>query len=412
MIDINLIRENPEKVKEALSLKGFESSLIDQVLELDKHYRQILQEVENLRKERNIASETKDIEKGRKVKEELQNKEPQLKGVEEELNESLLQIPNLPLDIVPKGKGEEENKVVRENGEVKKFDFEVKDHVELGSLLDIIDFEKGSKVAGTGFYYLKNEGALLELALVRYGLEFLQKKGFTNMITPDLAHSRFYLGTGYAPKGPEAQTYVIDESDLGLIATSEVTLAGYHADEVLEEGKLPLRYGGYSHCFRVEGGSYGKYSKGLYRVHQFTKVEMFVYAHPEESEKIHEELLKFEEEFWQSLKIPYRVLEMCTRDLGAQAARKFDLEAWMPGRNDWGEVTSTSNTTDYQARRLNIKIKRPSGESIFAHTLNGTLMASSRAIIAIMENYQEKDGSVAIPEVLRPYVGKDKISVE
>jgi len=228
-------------------------------------------------------------------------------------------------------------------------------------------------------------------------------------MTPDLAKSRYYLGTGYSPKGQEAQTYTIDDTDLGLIATAEVTLAGAHSDEVIPEGKLPLKYVGYSHCFRQEAGAYGKYSKGLYRVHQFTKTEMFIYCKPEESEKFHEEILSVEEEIFQDLEIPYRVVEMCTGDLGAMASRKFDIEAWMPGRKDFGEVTSTSNVTDYQARNLNIRFRRDTGEMEYVHMLNGTAIVMSRVPLAILENFQEKDGSVRIPEVLQKWMGKEKI---
>ena len=240
---------------------------------------------------------------------------------------------------------------------------------------------------------------------MRYALDFLRTKGYALWFTPDLAREKFYLGTGYQPRGPEAQTYVIQDSDLGLIATAEVTLAGIHADELLSGEELPRRYAGYSHCFRQESGAYGKHSRGLYRVHQFTKIEMFAFARPEESAKMHEEFLALEEELWKGLEIPYRVVEICTGDLGAQASRKFDLEAWMPGRGEWGEVTSTSNTTDYQARRLGIRFRDKDGSVKSVHTLNGTAIATSRAIIAILENYQRKDGKVDVPKVLQKYAG-------
>ena len=313
---------------------------------------------------------------------------------------------------MPVGKNESQNVEIRQVGKKPAFKFEPKDHLEIGTALGIIDFESGAKVAGSGFYYLKNAGVLLELSLVRYALDFLAKNNFSLVFTPDMAKERFYLGTGYTPRGPEAQTYLIQDTDLGLIATAEVTLAAMHADEILNEGELPKLYAGYSHCFRQEAGAYGKYSKGLYRAHQFTKVEMFSFAKPEESEKIHESFLDFEEKIWQGLDIPYRVLEMCTGDLGGQAARKFDLEAWMPGRGDWGEVTSTSNTTGFQARRLHIKYRNKSGKTEFVHTLNGTAIATSRAIIAILENYQQKDGSVVIPDVLQKYMGMKKITAK
>lgn len=407
MIDIKLIREEPEKVKAGVIKKNFDTSKVDAVLELDKKRLEILQKVETLRQERNTLGKD-NFERGKAIKEKLKTLEPELEAIEKDFKALLSEIPNIPLEESPIGKGEAENIEIKIVGEKPQFNFTVLDHVEIGKRLDILDFETGAKVAGSGFYYLKNAGALLEIALVNYGLQFLSHRGFSPVITPDLAREKFYLGTGYNPKGDEAQTYKIEESDLGLIATAEVTIAGYHADEILESLDEPKLYGGYSHCFRMESGAYGKYSKGLYRVHQFTKVEMFAYTKKEDSEKIHEKFLELEEEFWTSLGIPYRVLEMCTGDLGSQAARKFDLEAWMPGRGDWGEVTSTSNTTDYQARNLNIRYR--DGENTeYAHMLNGTLVATSRAIIAILENFQTEDGSVKIPEVLIPFMGISEI---
>src|SRR3989344_3847497 len=417
MVDIQLIRTDSEKVKIGVQKKGYDVGIVDKVLELDEKRLELLKKVEDLRKERNELGELgaqrtkEDEERGKKIKEELKSLETEMESATSEFNQVLQGIPSLPFDDVPEGKSESKNKVLRTVGEPTKFDFEPLDHVELAKKLDIIDFEAGAKVAGSGFYYLKNDAVLLELALVQYGLNFLAKKGFTPTITPDLAKEKYYLGTGYLPRGPEAQIYKAEGLDLGLIATAEVTLAGLHADETLNEKELPKKYGGYSHCFRMESGSYGKYSKGLYRVHQFTKVEMFVYSKPEGSQEMHQELLGLEEEFWESLGIPYRVVEMCTGDLCAQAARKYDLEAWMPGRGDWGEVISASNTTDYQARNLNIKFKR-GGRTEFVHTLNGTLVATSRGMIAILENYQQKDGTVKVPEILVSYVGKDKIGGE
>lgn len=410
MLDIAFIRENTEKVKKGVIDKGFDSELVDKVLDLDEKRRKLIIEVEELRAKRNKVAEEKNVEEGKKLKEELKSKEPELTKVEEEYKEALNNVPNLPLPEAPVGKSEKENVEVRKWGEVKKFDFIPRDHLELGKSLGILDFETGAKVAGSQFYFWYNQGALLELALVQYAMELLSKEGFTPVITPDLAKSRYYLGTGYLPKGKEAQTYEIEGEDLGLIATAEVTLAGKHADEVISEKDLPLKYLGYSHCFRREAGAYGKYSKGLYRVHQFTKVEMFVYCKPEDSEKYHQHILEMEEKIYKGLGLPYRVVEMCTGDLGAMAARKFDLEAWMPTRGEYGEVTSTSNCTDYQARNLNIKFRGKSGENEFVHMLNGTAIATSRTPLAILENYQEKDGSVVVPEVLRKWMGKDKIN--
>ncbi len=408
MLDIKLLREEPDRVKEGVMAKNMDPALVDDFLESDNNWREMRVKLDELRAKQNALSKERKVEEAKKNKEEIKAAELEISELEKERGEAWLKIPNLPSPDAPQGFNESENKVLREVGKKPEFKFKPKDHLELGEALNIIDFASGAKVAGSGFYYLKNDGALLELSLVRYALDFLREKGFDLWLTPDLARDKFYLGTGYNPRGPEAQTYLVENSDLGLIATAEVTLAGIHADEVLEEGILPKRYAGYSHCFRQEGGAYGKYSRGLYRVHQFTKVEMFAYTKPEDSPKMHEELLALEEELWQSLGIPYRVLEMCAGDLGAMAVRKFDLEAWMPGRGDWGEVTSTSNTTDYQARRLNIKCKL--GEKPeFVHTLNGTAIATSRGIIAILENYQREDGKIDVPKALREYLGKQLI---
>lgn len=408
MLDIKFIRDNPDLVKAGIAAKNSNPKTVDEVLSLDQKHRALITQTENLHAKRNLL--TKDqLAEGKKIKEELKNLEPQLAEIASQLTEKLGSLPNLPSPKAPVGKGEKNNVEIRKWGTPKKFDFPVKDHLELGESLKILDFATGAKVTGSQFYYLYNDGALLELALAQYALHALQKAGFTPVITPDLAKSRYYLGTGYAPKGAEAQTYTINGEDLGLIATAEVTLAGKHADEVLPESQLPIKYAGYSHCFRQEAGAYGKYSKGLYRVHQFSKVEMFIYCLPEDSEKYHEEILALEEKIYQELNIPYRVVEICTGDLGAMAARKFDIEAWMPGRADYGEITSTSNCTDYQARNLNIKFKRSTGETGFIHMLNGTAIVMSRVPIAILENYQNPDGSVTVPVALRPYLGKDKI---
>lgn len=409
MIDIQLLRENSDKYKRATVAKQLDPSLVEKVLELDEKRRKLIAEIEGYRAERNKAAEKKDIEKGKEIKRKLQKVEPELKIVEDKYIEALNQVPNPPSDKTPLGKNEKDNVEVRKWGEPKKFDFQPLDHLELGKKLGILDFETGAKVSGSQFYFWYGDGALLELALIQLAFEKLSKEGFLPVITPDLAKSRYYMGTGYLPKGKEAQTYTIEGEDLGLIATAEVTLAGKHADEVIPEDKLPLKYIGYSHCFRQEAGAYGKYSKGLYRVHQFTKAEMFIYCKPEESDKFHEYLLKMEEEIYQELGLPYRVLEMCTGDLGTMAARKFDIEAWMPTRGEYGEVTSTSNCTDYQARNLNVKLRRKNGKVDYVHMLNGTAIATSRTPLAILENYQQKDGSVVVPEVLRKWMGKDRI---
>ena len=415
MVDIQALRENPDKFKKSTADKQMDASTIDKVLELDEKRRALIKQTEDLRAERNQVSKAlpaqagKNIERGKQIKEELKKFEPELAKIEEEFNKLIHLIPNPAAEDVKVGKDDSENEEIKTWGERPKFDFEPKNHLDLGTNLGILDFENGAKVSGSQFYYLSGDAVLLELALLQFGIEFLGKKGYKSYITPDLAKSRYYLGTGYQPKGDEAQIYEIDGEDLGLIATAEVTMAGLHADEVFSKKNLPLRYAAISHCFRKEAGAYGKYSKGLYRVHQFTKLEMFVYSTPDKSEEIHQEILQIEEEMVQALGIPYRVLKQCTGDLGAIASKKYDLEAWMPGRNDYGEITSTSNTTDFQARNLNIKYNDGT-KNEYVHMLNGTAFALSRIPIAILENYQQEDGSIMVPEVLRKWMGKDRIT--
>lgn len=413
MINIQLLRDNPELVKEGASSKGYDVSIVDKALQADSKWREALKKVEELRGERNKAAKERNIEEGKRIKSELQDLEPELEKLESEVTALLHQIPNPPDKTAPIGKGEQDNVEIRKWGDPPSLESfggaGPKDHLEIGKNLGILDFESGAKVSGSQFYYTSGDMVRLELALLQFGIEKLSEKGYIPYMTPDLAKSRYYLGTGYQPKGEEAQIYEIEGEDLGLIATAEVTMAGLHADEVLRRNDLPLKYAAISHCFRKEAGAYGKYSKGLYRVHQFTKLECFVYCTPEDSDKMHQEILAIEEELVQALGIPYRVVEMCTGDLGAMASKKFDLEAWMPGRNDYGEITSTSNTTDYQARNLNIKYN-DGAKNEYVHMLNGTALVMSRIPIAILENFQQKDGSVVIPEVLRKWMGKDRIA--
>lgn len=406
MLDLKFIRENSDLVRQKVALKGYSADVVDKVLVLDESRRKLLVETETMRAHRNQLTK-EDIEEAKQIKTRLSLIEPELEAIEVELKSALNAVPNLPAEDVPVGHGEKDNIEVKKWGTPRDFDFPVKDHLQLGNELGILDFESGSKVAGSQFYYLTGGGAQLELALVRFAFDVISKEGFLPVITPDVAKSKYYLGTGYQPRGDEAQTYTLEDEDLGLIATAEVTLAGRHADEIIPQSKLPIKYIGYSHCFRREAGAYGKYSKGLYRVHQFTKTEMFIFCLPEESVGFHHQILALEEKLFQLLNIPYRVLEMCTGDLGAMAAKKYDVEAWMPGRGDYGEVTSTSNCTDYQARNLNIKYKTTDGSTGFVHMLNGTAIVTSRVPIAILENYQNADGSVTVPEVLRPYLGFD-----
>jgi seryl-tRNA synthetase len=416
MLNPKLIRKNPELVKKNTLERGMDGTVVDKWLDIDKKFMERQANLEDLNQQKNALANkgkgTTDFEtlreEGKKIKDEIKTIEEELVEIEKEWNQLINRIPNIHRPEVPIGKNEEGNVEHRKVGALPHFDFEIKDHIELAKLHDMIDFEAGAKVSGSQFYFLKNDGVRLELALLQFGINFLEKKGFTLVMTPDMAKSRFYLGTGYAPKGDEAQIYEIDGEDLGLIATAEVTMAGLHADEILKEEDLPLKYAAVSHCFRKEAGAYGKYSKGLYRVHQFTKLEMFIYCLPEQSEAMHQEILRMEEEITQELEIPYRVLEMCSGDLGAIASRKYDLEAWMAGRNDYGEITSTSNTDDFQARNLNIRVKTEKGNE-YVHMLNGTALVTSRIPVVIMENFQQADGSIRIPKALVPYFGKEFI---
>jgi len=350
-------------------------------------------------------------EEGRRIKEEITELRSDLETVEAELFGLLRGIPNTSHPDAPVGEGEKDNRVLRYAGERPTFDFSPRDHVELGSRLAIIDFEAGTKVSGKNFYFLWNQGVFLELALVRYALDVLAEEGFSLCITPDLARDHILDGIGFSPRGPETQVFSVEGMDISLIGTAEITLGGMRYDEILTD--LPLRLGGLSHCFRTEAGAYGKASRGLYRVHQFTKVEMFVFSQPTESDAMLEKMLAVEERIFSGLEVPYRVVDCCTGELGGPAHRKYDLEAWMPGRGDggeWGEVTSASNCTDYQARRLRIRYKEKGEKGTrFVHTLNGTAVAVSRALIALIENHQGPDGTVTVPKALRPYTGFETI---
>ena len=349
---------------------------------------------------------------GRRLKDEVAALETELAAAQEALRRAALAFPNLLHPDVPTG-GEEDFRELRRWGKPPDFGFQPLDHLALGERLALLDFEGGAKVAAPKFYYLKNEAALLELALQRLALEVLLEDGFTPFVTPDVAKPEILDGVGFSPRGPETQIYSLANAELCLIGTAEITLGGLYADTVLEEDALPLKLAGLSHCFRTEAGAAGRESKGLYRVHQFSKVEMFAFTRPEDSEAMHAHLVELEERIFQRLEVPYRVIDIASGDLGAPAYRKFDLEAWMPGRGErgaYGEVTSTSNCTDYQARRLGIRFKRKGAKRTeLVHMLNGTAVAVSRALIAVLENHQRADGSVAIPRALQPWVGRDVI---
>ena len=429
MLDYRFIKDNLEAVKKNIIDRNMDPAKADAdlVVKLFDERTALTTELQNLQQKRNAnaaamkqkldpETRAKYIEEGKNIKDAVSSAESKLSELEVKLEEAGRQIPNMANPEVPVGKVDTENLEVKKVGQPRKFDFKPKSHVELGESLDLIDFERGTKVSGAKFYYLKNEAVFLEQSLIMYALNILRKHGFTTFITPDIAREEILKGIGFNPRGNESNVYAIEDEGTCLVATAEITLGGYHSGEILDKSKLPLMYCGLSHCFRREAGAAGQFSKGLYRVHQFDKVEMFVSCLPEQSDSLHEKLRLIEEEIFSGLGLPFRVVDTCTGDLGAPAYRKWDLEAWMPGRadenhpdGDYGEVTSTSNCTDYQARRLNVKYHDDDGKNKYVHMLNGTAVAVGRAMLSILENYQNEDGSVTIPEVLVPYCGFDKI---
>lgn len=423
MLDRKFILENVEAVKLNCKNRNVVAD-VDRFVELENSRREKQREVEALNQEANVVSKSigkcktpeereAKKEEGRLVREKLAGVQQILKEIETELDAVQRSIPNMAHPDCPVGDDDTKNTVVA-YGKTPlpqwPEGFKPLDHVELAEKLDLIDFEGGARVAGAGFYFLKNEAVLLELALEQFAVNKLVQKGFVPTITPDLAKNSVLQGTGYIPRGNETQIYSIENTDLSLIATAEITLGGLLANETIDADKLPLKFCGVSHCFRTEAGAAGRASRGLYRVHQFSKVEMFVFCRPEESESFHQELLGIEREIFDELEIPYQVVDTATGDLGGPAYRKYDIEAWMPGRDAYGEVTSTSNCTDYQARRLNarFKVKGEKGTN-FLHTLNGTAVAISRALLAVLEMGQQPDGTIVVPKALRPYVPFERI---
>jgi len=415
LLDIKLIKENPESFKEASRKKGV-PDVIDELLKVDLIRRKLKQEIDHLRSMRKKISETirratPEKREGKKeealnIKKALESKEGDLKELEDKFHELMLYVPNIPLEGVPEGKTEEDNITIRSWGKIPEFDFEPKDHVELGELLDIIDIQGGVRISGTRNYILKNEGALLEMALCNYAMKLALDKGFTPLIVPQLVKQEAMIGTGYFPIGAE-QAYMIEKDELNLIGTSEVPLVSYLKGNILREDELPLLFVGYSTCFRREAGTYGKDTRGIFRVHQFQKVEQVVFCKndAEESLRMHEMLLANAEEFVRSLGLPYRVVTCCTGEMGLGQVFKNDIEVWMPGRGTYSETHSCSSLYDFQARRLNIRYKPASGgKPLFPYTLNSTLVASPRILIPLLECNQDEKGSVNIPDVLRPYM--------
>ncbi|MGL4524044.1 MAG: serine--tRNA ligase [Spirochaetia bacterium] len=424
MIDLRTLRENVHLMQENIADRNVEANA-QFTLELYEQKNKVLAELEDLRKNRNenaqmvksCAPEDRHhlIEQGKLLKDSISNLEQTLHDLTDRLFAESMKLPNYAHPDSPKGMEDEHNVQLHKVGTPTTFDFPPKDHVQLAESLNLVDFEAGARVSGAKFYFLKNQGVLLEWALVRYAMDKLVKHGFELYQTPDIAREEILIGIGFQPRGNESNTYLLEGTGSCLVGTAEITLGGYYADQIIDLSQGPLLLGGVSHCFRREAGSAGQFSKGLYRVHQFTKVEMFVFCHPQESDHWHEKLREIEEEIFTDLGIPYRVVDICRGTLGGPAYRKYDLEAWMPGRGDlgeYGEITSTSNCTDFQARRLNIRFKDGDGKNKVAHTLNGTAIAVSRALVAILENYQQKDGSILMPVALQPYLGFERIAAK
>lgn len=429
MLDIKYIRENKDLVANAIEKKrvkigrsygGVSTVLsgqeaIELLLEIDKRRRDLQNQLDILRAERNRLSEMigkssgeqklEMVKRASECKKELEKLEPELEGIEKDFNDLMLRIPNVPAEDVPIGISDEDNKEIRRWGEIRKFDFRPRDHVELGEMLDIIDIPRGVKVAGTRNYYLKNEGALIELALLRYSLDFLIKKGFIPFLVPHMVKDDAMIGSGFFPGGEE-QAYRLERDSLNLIGTSEVSLVSYHSNEVLDIEELPKLYVGLSYCFRREAGTYGRDTRGLYRLHQFQKVEQVILCEnsAEVSRQMHNMILNNSEDILKALNLPYRVVVVCTGEMGQGQVYKNDIETWMPSRNNYSETHSCSTLHEFQSRRLNIRYRGKDGIVRYVHTLNNTAIASPRILIPILENYQQEDGSVIIPEVLRPYM--------
>lgn len=414
MLDVKYIRENVDLVEKSTKEKGYNVN-IRELLKLDDKRKTVLAEVEDLRRRRNeIANKMKGgkpakelIEEGKTVKQELAEKEQTLVSAETEVSELLKRVPNVIFDDVPLG-GEECSVEVKKWG--KNHETGV-DHLDYAVSRDWVDFERGAKVAGAKFYYLKGDLALLENALLQYGLSKVLEHGFTFMTVPDMVSSRVLEGCGFNPRSSEqSDEYFIEGEDLAMIATAEMPLTGYHMDEIIDEEKLPLFYAGYSPCFRKEAGAAGKYTRGLFRVHQFNKLEMYAFCLPEQSQEIHEKILAIEEDIWRGLGVPYHVVNIAAGDLGAPAAKKYDMEYWSPVNQKYQEITSCSNCTDFQARSCNVRVRRKDGTVEFVHTLNGTAIPFARALVVMLENFATEDGKFKVPEVLRPYLnGREEL---
>lgn len=414
MLDIHFIRENAELVQTASKQKGYDVD-IKKLLELDDNRRELQKRVDDLREKRNANAnrmkggqpEQAMIDEGKQIKVQLAEREEYLNNAEAEVSAMLQTVPNIIQNDVPLG-GEEDSVEIKVVGGRPAG---ARDHLDFATTRDWVDFERGAKVAGAKFYYLKGDLALLENAITQYALDFIIKKGFTFMTVPHMVNARVAAGAGFAPRGDkESNEYFIEGEDLTMIGTAEAPLTGYHTDEILNEKDLPLLYVGLSPCYRREAGTYGKHARGLFRVHQFNKLEMYAFVLPERSIEMHERILAIEEELWQSLHIPYRVINIAAGDLGAPATKKYDIEYWSPVDEKYRELTSCSNCTDFQARNLNIRVRRADGSLQTVHTLNGTAVSLARSLITVIENYQDDDGTLRVPEVLQPYLaGRDTL---
>jgi len=410
MLDINFIRENAQKVKDACKNKNVNVD-VDSVLDLDKRKRELMTTMETLKAEQNkISRGGKDnlalISQAKEIKERIKQMSPELDTIDEALRKLLLQLPNIPFDDVPVGKDDSQNVVLRKVGRPATQLFtKPKDYMELGVALNLIDTERAGKVAGSRFGYIKGKLALLEFAVIKLVMDTVTKEGFTPVIPPVMLKDQMARGTGYFEAGDRDEAYFLPDDNMYLVGTSEQSLVAMHSDEILAEKDLPLRYAGFSTCFRREAGSYGKDTKGILRVHQFDKLEMVIFSTPEKSKDEHKLLLSIEEKLMKALKLPYQVINICTGDLGRPAAAKYDIECWLPSEKKYRETHSTSNCTDFQARRLNMRYRDKAGKINFVHTLNGTAFAIGRILIMIMENFQQKDGSIKVPKVLQKYAG-------
>ena len=416
MLDINFIRQNPEKVKKGVRAKNIEPKLVDDFLSLDDLWRKTVKETDDLKAKQKKLSNERKIDEAKKIKIKIQDKETDLKSIEKKREEILYLLPNLPLEEVPAGKNEKENVVLREVGKKPKFSakggFQPKNYLEIAEKLDLIDIERAAKVSGSRFGYLKNQAALLEFALIKLAFDKLISKKFIPIIPPVMVKNEMMKGMGYVDSEKDAEErYFLEKDGLYLVGTSEQSIGPMHSDEIFNEKELPKRYLAFSPCFRREAGSYGKDTKGILRVHQFDKLEMFSFCQPEKSKEEHKLFVETEEELMKELKIPYRVVRLCTGDLSQPSASTVDIEAWLPGQNngqgEYRETHSSSNTTDFQARRLNIRYGNKKSE--YVHTINGTAFAIGRMLIAIIENCQQKDGSILMPEVLQKYLGFKEI---